>query len=150
MLEILAMIYLWLKAGHVIFVVFWMAGLFILPRQMIYMHPAAARSDEEVVWAQRMVTLRRMILTPSLIAVWLLGILLATSIGAWDQTWLHAKLLVVVALTAYHGWMVAQSKRMAKGERPLTDRQLRLWGEAPAFGLILIVVLVIVGPAYLN
>ena len=128
-----------------------MAGLFMLPRQMLYLHPAAGTErTEEAVWAQRMVTLRRMILTPSLIAVWLLGILLATSSGAWDQAWLHAKLLVVVALTAYHGWMVAQSKRMAKGERPLTDRQLRLWGEAPAFGLIFIVVLVIVGPAYLN
>ena len=41
MSEFLLSIYLWLKAGHVIFVVFWMAGLFMAPRQLVYMHAAA-------------------------------------------------------------------------------------------------------------
>ena len=140
------MIYLWLKAGHIIFVVFWMAGLFILPRQMIYMHAATPGAPDEGLWAARSATLRKVILTPSLIAVWVLGILLAFSIGAWSEGWLHAKLLVVLALTGYHGWMVAQSKKMAAGNRPLSERNLRLWGEAPAIALILIVVLVVVKP----
>ena len=30
------MVYLWLKAGHLIFVIFWMAGLFMLPRFFVY------------------------------------------------------------------------------------------------------------------
>ena len=46
MQDILAVTYLWLKAGHIIFVVFWMAGLFMLPRQMIYVHPSASGSEE--------------------------------------------------------------------------------------------------------
>lgn len=144
------MTYLWLKAGHIIFVVFWMAGLFILPRQMIYMHAAAPGSEEEALWAKRTATLRRVILTPSLVIVWLLGIALATTLSVWDAPWLHAKLLFVVLLTGFHGWMVGRAKAMAKGERPLPERSLRLWGEAPAIALALIVVLVVVGPAYLG
>ena len=140
------MTYLWLKAGHIIFMVFWMAGLFMLPRQMIYLHPAAADSDETAIWTKRMGLLRKVILTPSLIVVWVLGLLLAMTIGAWDQGWFHAKLLIVVALTGFHGYMVAQAKKMTVGERPLTEKQLRLWGEFPGIALALIVVLVVVKP----
>lgn len=140
------MIYLWLKAGHIIFVVFWLAGLFMLPRQMIYMHPAAPGSDEEALWAKRTGLLRKIILTPSLVVVWVLGIALAFTLGAWDQGWLHAKLLLVVLMTAYHGVMVGKARKMARGDRPLSERQLRMWGEAPGILLALIVVLVVVKP----
>ena len=146
MQDVLAMTYLWLKAGHIIFMVFWMAGLFMLPRQMIYLHSAAADSDETAIWTKRMGLLRKVILTPSLIVVWVLGLLLAMTIGAWDQGWFHAKLLIVVALTGFHGYMVAQAKKMTVGERPLTEKQLRLWGEFPGIALALIVVLVVVKP----
>ncbi|WP_133366317.1 CopD family protein [Qipengyuania sediminis] len=146
MQDTLAALYPWLKAGHIIFVVFWMAGLFILPRQMLYCLDSAPGSPEETRWAERIALLRRMILTPSLVVVWLLGLLLASAIGAWDQAWLHAKLLLVLGLSAFHAVMVARARRMAAGERPLTARQLRLWGEVPALALVLIVVLVVVKP----
>lgn len=142
----LASLYPWLKAGHIIFMVFWMAGLFMLPRQMLYCVAAPAGSPEEALWADRMGKLRGIILTPSLIAVWVLGILLATGTGAWSQGWLHAKLLLVAALTAFHGYLVAKAKAMARGARPLNERQLRMWGEVPAVVLILIVMLVVVKP----
>jgi putative membrane protein len=142
----LATLYPWLKAGHIIFMVFWMAGLFMLPRQMLYCVAAPAGSPEEALWADRMGKLRSIILTPSLIAVWVFGLLLATAIGAWDQGWLHAKLALVVALSAFHGYLVARARAMARGERPLNERQLRLWGEVPAIVLILIVVLVVAKP----
>lgn len=144
--NVLAMTYLWLKAGHIIFMVFWMAGLFMLPRQMIYLHPATSGSEESELWGKRMGLLRKIILTPSLIVVWVLGLALASSIGAWDQGWFHAKLLVVVALTGFHGFLVAKSKAMVRGERPLTEKQLRMWGEFPGIALALIVVLVVVKP----
>ncbi len=143
---VLSMMYLWLKAGHIIFMVFWMAGLFMLPRQMIYLHPAAPGSDESALWAKRMGLLRKIILTPSLIVTWILGLLLAQTLGAWGEGWLHAKLLLVVALSGFHGYLVAQSKRMAAGERVLTERRLRMIGEVPGILLALIVVLVVVKP----
>ncbi len=140
------MTYYWLKAGHIIFMVFWMAGLFMLPRQMIYLHPAANGSEEAALWARRMGLLRKVILSPSIAVVWILGLLLAWYIGAWSQGWFHAKLLFVIALSGFHGYMVAQSKRMIAGERPLTEKQLRIWGEFPGIALAVIVILVVVKP----
>ncbi|WP_341858867.1 CopD family protein [Qipengyuania sp. GPGPB31] len=146
MQDLLAMTYLWLKAGHIIFMVFWLAGLFMLPRQMIYLHPASPGSDESALWAKRIGLLRKVILTPSLIVVWVLGLLLAMTIGAWDQGWFHAKLLFVLLLTAFHGIMVARSKKMIAGDRPMSEKQLRMWGEFPGIMLATIVILVIVKP----
>ena len=146
MQETLGMLYYWLKAGHIIFMVFWMAGLFILPRQLVYMHATAPGSAEESLWAQRTRQLSKIILLPSIIVVWVLGLALSLSIGAWDQGWFHAKLLLVLILSGYHGYTVALSKKMARGERPIEEKRLRLIGEAPAILLALIVVLVVVKP----
>ena len=146
MQDLLTVTYLWLKAGHIIFMVFWMAGLFMLPRQMLYLHPHAADTAEAALWAKRMGLLRKIILTPSLIVVWVLGLLLAMRSGAFSQGWFHAKLLLVIVLTGYHGMMVARSKAMARGERPLSEKQLRVYGEVPGILLAFIVVLVVVRP----
>ena len=140
------MTYLWLKAGHIIFMVFWMAGLFMLPRQMIYLHAAAPDSEESMLWAKRMGLLRKIILTPSIIVVWILGLLLAQTLHLWGEGWLHAKLLLVVLLSGFHGYMVAQSKKMASGARPLSEKQLRMFGEIPGVLLALIVIMVVVRP----
>lgn len=144
MQDVLSMTYLWLKAGHIIFMVFWMAGLFMLPRQMIYLHPAAPDSAETALWAKRMGLLRRIILTPSIVVVWVLGLLLAQSVQAWSEGWFHAKLLFVLLLSGFHGYIVAQSNKMVAGERPLTEKQLRLFGEVPGILLALIVITVVV------
>ena len=146
MQDFLLMIYYWLKAGHLIFVIFWMAGLFMLPRQMVYMHESAAGSAEEALWAKRSGLLRKVILTPSMIAVWVFGLLLAYSSGAFAQGWFHAKLLLVILLTGYHGWMVANAKKMARGERPLSEKTLRVVNEVPGVAAVLIVILVVIKP----
>ena len=144
------MIYLWMKAGHIIFMVFWMAGLFMLPRQLIYVHGTAAGSEEEALWAKRMGLLRKIILTPSLIIVWVLGLLMSVNLGLFDGGaglgWLHAKLLFVLLLTGFHGYLVAQSKKFAAGQRPLDEKRLRMIGEVPGLLLAIIVVLVVVKP----
>jgi putative membrane protein len=140
-------LYPWLRIGHIVFVVFWMAGLFMLPRQCIYILDHAPGSAGEAKWADRMGKLRSIILTPSIIVVWILGLALAVGLGAFTGAgWLHAKLLLVVILSGYHGWLVAQSKKMARGERPLSEKTLRILGEVPALLLVLIVTLVILKP----
>lgn len=142
----LAMTYLWLKAGHVIFVIFWMAGLFMLPRYLVYHQEAAPGSAEEALWIDRTRKLLKIILLPSIIVVWVLGILLASTADLWGEGWLHAKLVLVLLLSAYHGWMAAYAGKLARGERRLTGKQLRLLNEAPGLAAALIVVLVIVRP----
>ena len=147
MQEIFPSLYPWLKIGHVTFMVFWLAGLFMLPRQCIYMLDHAPGSEGEAKWADRMGKLRKIILTPSLIIVWMLGLTLALGLNAFSGAgWLHAKLALVLALSGYHGWLVAQTKKMARGERPLTEKTLRMIGEVPGLLLVLIVLLVYLRP----
>lgn len=146
MQEAISSIYLFLKSGHVIFMVFWMAGLFMLPRQCIYMLDHEPGSAGEAKWAERMGKLRKIILTPSMIIVWVLGLSMAIGHDLFSQGWLQAKLALVLVLTGYHGWLVGQTKKMARGERPLSEKTLRMIGEVPGILLILIVLLVIFQP----
>ncbi|RIV86550.1 protoporphyrinogen oxidase HemJ [Aurantiacibacter zhengii] len=146
MQDALAMTYLWLKAGHIIFVIFWMAGLFMLPRLFVYHQEAPEGSEEAAKFAEREQKLLKIILLPSIIVVWVLGLALAFTLEAWNQGWLHAKLLLVLILSGYHGYMSAYAKKLARGERPLSGKQLRLLNEVPGIAVALIVVLVIVKP----
>lgn len=150
MREAILTIYPWLVAGHVIFMVFWLAGLFMLPRQCIYMLDSAPGSEGEAKWAHRMKLLRSIILTPSLIIVWVLGLVQAGAMGYFSEGWLHIKLTLVILLSGYHGWLVAQTKKMARGARPLSEKTLRLVGEVPGVLLVLIIVTVYVVRLYLS
>lgn len=138
--------YLWMKAGHLIFVIFWMAGLFMLPRFFVYHQESAVGSEEEGRWVERERRLIGIILTPSLIVVWVLGVALMLDTAAWMQGWFVAKLIAVLALSAYHGWMAGYARRLAAGQRSVSGKALRLANEVPGIAAALIVVLVIVRP----
>lgn len=146
----LAGLYLWAKAAHVIFVIFWMAGLFILPRYLVHHQEALSDPVQAKAWTDRETKLRRVILTPSLVIVWLLGIALAINLGLFEGGaglgWLHAKLLLVVLLSGYHGWAVGYAKKLAAGQGRLTSKQLRMANEIPAIFVALIVILAVVKP----
>jgi len=144
--QMLQTTYLWLKAGHIIFVIFWMAGLFMLPRFFVYHQESAPDSPENALWIEREAKLRKIILTPSLIVVWVLGLTLAYTTGAFSQGWFHFKFLLVVLLSGYHGWLVGYAKKLARGQRSLDGKRLRLLNEVPGLAAALIVVLVIVKP----
>lgn len=143
---VLSMTYLWLKAGHIIFVIFWMAGLFMLPRYFIYHQEAELGSEESARWLDREAKLLKIILWPSLIAVWVLGLVLAYSTGAFAHGWFHVKLAAVLALTAYHIWLAGYHAGLTRGERKLTGRHLRMLNEVPGIAAALIVIMVVLRP----
>ena len=140
----------WVKAAHVIFVIFWMAGLFILPRYLVHHQEALGDRVQAKAWADREEKLRRVILVPSMALVWILGVALAINLGLFEGGsglgWLHAKLLLVLLLSGYHGWAVSYSKRLAAGQGSLSSRQLRMINEIPAIFVTLIVILAVVRP----
>ena len=140
------MTYLWLKAGHIVFVIFWMAGLFMLPRFFVYHQEAAPDAPENAQWIEREAKLLKIILWPSLVVVWVLGLALAVSIGAFGQGWFHAKLALVLVLSGYHVWLAGYAKALARGTRKLTGKQLRMINEVPGIAAAVIVVLVVVKP----
>lgn len=142
----LSLTYAWIKAAHVIFVIFWIAGLFMLPRFYVYHQESSRGSPEESRWVERERKLRTIIITPAMIMVWLLGLTLAYITDAWGQSWFHLKLAAVLALSAYHGWMVGYGRKLAKGERPASGRTLRIMNEVPGLATAIIVILVIVKP----
>jgi putative membrane protein len=138
--------YLWVKAAHLTFVIFWLAGLFLLPRFYVYHQETAIGSPEDRAWIEREARVRSIILTPAMLVVWILGLMLAFDIDAWGQGWFSAKLALVVALSAYQGWLGIYGKKLANGERPLSGRAVRMINEIPGIAAALIVVLVIVRP----
>ena len=142
----LGLAYPWVKAAHVTFVIFWMAGLFLLPRFYVYHQEAAVGSPEDRAWIEREARIRSIILTPAMLVVWILGVMLAFHLNVWGQGWFTAKLALVVALTGYQGWLGAYGKKLARGERPLSGKAVRMINEIPGIAAALIVVLVIVRP----
>lgn len=150
MIGMLGNAYPWVKAAHVIFVIFWMAGLFMLPRFLVYHQEAPPGSPEAAMWIERENRIRRIILTPAMALVWVLGLLLAANSGLFSgmqgMGWLHAKLGLVIVLSGYHGWAVGYARKLAAGKPTLTSRQLRIINEVPAILATLIVILVIVRP----
>jgi putative membrane protein len=151
---VMTLLYPWLKAAHIIFVIFWMAGLFLLPRYYIYHQEAAQGSPEEARWVDRERKLRNVILNPAMIVVWVLGLALAylgpdtmADGDTWFSFgWLHAKLLLVLGLSGYHGYMIAYGKKLAKGIRPASGKALRIMNEVPGIAVAIIVILVVVKP----
>ena len=140
--------YDWVKAAHVTFVIFWMAGLFMLPRFYVYHQETAVGSPEDRAWVEREARVRSIILTPAMITVWILGLMMVADNRMLVQTatWFHAKFLLVVALSAYQGWLFSYGKKLAKGERPLSGKAVRMINEIPGVAAAIIVVLVIVRP----
>lgn len=146
MIGFLGNAYLWVKAAHIIFVIFWMAGLFMLPRFLAYHQEAEPDSSENAIWAEREHRLVRIIMDPSMILAWLFGLLLVLDTGAWAQGWFHLKLAAVLGLSGYHGWMAGYSRKLAQGTRSLTSKTLRILNEIPGIAAAIIVIMVIVRP----
>lgn len=146
MIDALTLAYPWIKAAHLIFVIFWMAGLFMLPRFFVYHQEAEPGSPEANAWIDREDKLATIIMNPSMAIVWILGLTLAYYLNIWAQPWFIAKLLFVIGLSGYQGWMLGYRKKLAAGERPLSGRQLRMINEIPGIAVAVIVILVIIRP----
>ena len=142
----LGVAYPWVKAAHVTFVIFWIAGLLLVPRFYVYHHEAAPGSAEDRAWIERERRARNIILTPAMIIVWILGLMLAFNINAFGEGWFSAKLAIVVGLTAFQGWLGRYGKQLAAGKRSAVNKTLRIMNEIPGIAAALIVVLVIVRP----
>ncbi len=138
--------YLWVKAAHVTFVIFWIAGLFIVPRYYIHHQATTPGSAEDRAWIEREDRARTIILMPAMLITWTLGLMLAVHLGAFDQPWLMAKLVFVLLLSGYQGWIMSYGRKLAAGRRELEDKKLRMMNEVPGILTAIIVVLVIVRP----
>ncbi len=139
--------YLWLKALHVLAIISWMAGLLYLPRLMVYHCQAAPGSPQSETFKVMERRLLKAIMTPAMIVAWILGLWLAFGyVGFRGQGWLHAKIVLVLAMSAMHGWMAVWVRDFAADRNTRSERFYRIANEGPTLLMIGIVILVIVKP----
>lgn len=148
MADFLSDVRLWTRALHVISVIAWMAGLLYLPRLFVYhcgTEPGSEASEMLKVMERRLL---RAIMTPAMVATFVFGAaLLATpGVAAWSSGWLYAKLALVVALAAAHGFMAKWRKDFAADRNARPARFYRVANEVPTVLMIAIVVLAVVRP----
>jgi putative membrane protein len=135
---------LWVKAFHIIFMVTWFAGLFYLPRLFVY-HAVT----KDAAGRERFKLMERKlyygIMAP--------GAVLTIAFGLWlwlgyDRTggWLHAKLILVAALVAYHLWCGKLLNDFKNNRDTHSHVWYRWFNEIPVVILVAIVILAVVKP----
>ncbi len=136
-----------LKTGHIIFVIYWMAGLLYLPRLFVYHHQAIPGGELDATLKIQEKRLLKIILLPALIGVWGFGLsLLAARPEFHKQIWFVFKFLFVLLLTGLQHYLSKQAKIFARGGRPRTERFFRILNEVPAIATIFIVALAVLKP----
>ena len=137
--------YLWIKAGHIIAVIAWMAGLLYLPRLFVYHCEAEAGSARSEMLKLMERRLLRAIMTPAMILAFVLGAALIPLTG-FEGGWLQAKLALVLALAVNHGLMARWRRDFAADRNERSQRFYRIANEVPTALMIAIVVLAVVKP----
>ena len=136
----------WFLAFHIIAVIAWMSGLLYLPRLFVYhtqTQPGSEGSERFKVMERKLL---RGIINPSMIAVWILGPLLAWLTGAYLELWMQIKFVLVVILSGIHGLMVRYWKAFRDDRNTHSERFYRIFNEIPAMLMVVIVILVVVKP----
>ena len=139
-------LYLWIKALHVISVIAWMAGMLYLPRLFVYHADVAIGSETSELFKVMERRLLRVIINPAMTLAWVFGLWLAWSGFRFSGGWLHLKLLVVLALSAFHGYLSKAVREFAADRNNKNARHWRLMNEVPTVLMIFIVILVILKP----
>lgn len=147
MTDILVLAYPWIKSLHIIAVITWMAGIFYLPRLFVYHAEQSQMGDSrDQIFTVMEFKLYRYIMNPSLIAVWIFGLLLVSMPGIvdWSAVWPWVKAVGVLGMTWFHMWLGKRRKDFAAGQNITTGRRYRIMNEVPTILLLAIVFAVVV------
>jgi putative membrane protein len=138
--------YEWIKAFHIIAVIAWMAGMLYLPRLFVYhcdAPPGSRQSETFKVMERRLL---KGIINPAMIVTWLLGGWLVWTGGWYMAGWFHAKLALVLAMSAIHGFYVRWTRDFAFDRNAKSQKFYRIINEVPTVLMIGIVIFVVVKP----
>lgn len=141
------MTYLVVKSLHIIFVVAWMASLLIYPRYKIHQLTGEPNGELFTSMQDAAARLKRIIMTPSLILVWVLGLtMVALNPELLSQGWFHAKLALLLGISGVHGWYVAVGRKIDGNDGAVSERTLRMMNEVPFLLMIGVVLLAVIKP----
>lgn len=139
--------YSWIKAGHIVALIAWMAAMLYLPRLFVY--HAGLPAGSEVQSATFKIMERRLlkaIMTPAMIATWIFGLILAVKSGYYTTYWLQMKFVLVFIMTGIHGWFSRMVKDFAFDQNERGHKFYRIINEVPTLLMISIVILAVVKP----
>ena len=140
---------LWIKALHIVFIASWFAGLFYLPRIFVNLAlvppGSVAERQRLLLMSRKLYRFMTLLAVPALaLGLWLwLGYGIGRGPG---NGWMHAKLVIVVLLIAYHAWCGRLLKRFERNEAMQGHVWFRWFNEAPVLMLLATVILVVVKP----
>jgi putative membrane protein len=140
------MVYLWIKAFHVIAVISWMAGMLYLPRLFVYHCDAPKGSIQSDTFKLMERRLLKAIINPAMIVTWVLGLILVWQGGWYVSGWMHAKFALVLVMSGAHGFLSRAVKDFAADRNERPAKFYRMINEVPTLLMIGIVILVIVKP----
>jgi putative membrane protein len=139
---------------HILAVIAFMAGMLYLPRLFVYHSKATPGSEMAETFTVMERRLLRGIINPAAIATALfgLGLILADAqIRGWSfllEPWMATKLVALVGLYGFHGFLSASRKKFEKGEYPRSEKFWRMVNEIPF--VLAIVIVISVTTKFLN
>jgi putative membrane protein len=136
----------WILAAHIIAVIAWMSAMLYLPRLFVYHTETTSGSESSERFKVMERRLLKGILNPSMIAVWILGPLLAWLTGAYLDTWMQIKFVLVIIMSGMHGLFVRYWRAFAEDRNAHSAKFYKIINEVPALLMVLIVILVKVQP----
>ena len=149
MIDYLIAMYPWLKAGHIISVISWMAGIFYLPRLFVHhSEKVEVPSETDRLFSIMESKLLKVIMTPAMLTTWGFGLSLAVIPGVldWSDIWPWVKLISIIAMTWFHFWLAKRQRDFELGDNQLTGKTYRIINEVPTVLLLVIVIMVVVRP----
>lgn len=149
MIDYLIAMYPWLKAGHIISVISWMAGIFYLPRLFVHhSEKVEVPSQTDRLFSIMESKLLKVIMTPAMLTTWGFGLSLAVIPGVldWSDIWPWVKLMSIIAMTWFHFWLAKRQRDFELGDNQLTGKTYRIINEVPTVLLLVIVIMVVVRP----
>lgn len=135
-----------IKILHIIAVISWLAGLLYLPRIFVYHCRVEHNSPSDLLFREMERKLLRLIMNPAMILTFIFGFYLAIEIGFEGSYWLHLKILLVLILAGFHGFLASCRKKFAYNKNKYSHKFYRLINEIPTLIMIAVVSLVILKP----
>ena len=139
--------YLYIKALHLIFVITYFAGLFYIPRLMVYLVEAAARpqAESDIIIPQLQLMMRRLwqiITVPSAVLGLIFGLwMLWINPFLLGKSWMLVKLVFVGLLVLYHIKTYTFYKAFLQGNEQRSGRFFRIWNEGATLILFAVIFL---------
>lgn len=138
--------YQWVLVGHIVSLIAWMAALFYLPRLFVYHVDAEVGSDQSETFKVMERRLLKAIMTPAMIATWVFGLWLMVLGAHYQEGWFHAKLFLVLLMSAFHMFCANWVKDFASDSNSRPARFFRFANEMPTVLMVFIVILVVIKP----